>query len=237
MTDRQDELLRREDWRFFAITKLGTGLGMIATTEVLPSGELANFGLPSAPALFLSLAFASHRKRAGIDAASLFDRHPAPQGTYPDNHTPLFDYFESAIAEVVFSYSAVEAAANESIPETFVYQRLWKAGQAPVSLTREEIERTVPLDEKLKRVLPQALNKVSPAGGRLWPPYLELQDLRDRLIHLKSADRNDSGPEDETIWGRLLRIGPVVFPSVAADLISSFYEPNRRWIKSGLIGA
>jgi hypothetical protein len=228
---RPEEQLNKEDWRFYAIDKFGTGVASIATQELLSESDVVGFGLPSAPALFLSIAFSAHRKRTSVNVFGLFDAHPPPQGAYPDDHTPLFDYFEAVIAEIVCSHSAIEAAVNEVIPEAFVYQRSRKPGQEAVSLTRQEIERAVPLDEKLKKVLPQALNIATPAGGKLWPPYQELQDLRDRLIHLKSVDRKSSGVEDETIWGRLLRIGPTVFPRVAIEMIAHFYSPERRWFQ------
>lgn len=231
MTERQDELLRKEDWRFHAIDKFNTGLAMTATQEPLLAGGVVGFGLPSAPALFLNTAFAAYRKRACVNVADLFDKHPPPQGTWPENHSPLFDYFETAMLEVICSYSAIEAAANEVIPPDFTYQRRARKGRPPVTLGKDAIERTLSLDEKLKRVLTQALNQSSPAGGKLWPPYLKLKEVRDRLIHLKSIDRKASGPDDETIWGCLLRIGPTIFPNIAADMIGHFYSHNRRWFR------
>jgi hypothetical protein len=226
-----EQPLNKEDWRFFAIDKFGTGSASIATLERLSERNVVGFGLPSAPALFISMAFSAYRTRTLVNVSELFDNHPHSQGTYPDDHTPLFNYFEAVIAEVVCSHSAIEAAVNEMIPEAFVYHRSRKSGQEAVSMTRHEIERAVSLDEKLKKVLPQALNIANPAGGNLWPAYQELQDLRDRLIHLKSVDRKSSGVEEDTIWGRLLRIGPTAFPYVALDMIAHFYNPDRRWFR------
>jgi hypothetical protein len=117
--DSQDELLRNEDWRFQVIGKLSTGLNMFATEERLPCG-LVGFGLPSAPALYISMAFNAQRQRIATDVSTLFDRHPPPQGTWPENHTPLFDYIEMAMTEIICSYSAIEAAADEMVPEPFV---------------------------------------------------------------------------------------------------------------------
>ena len=228
---RPEQLLSKEDWRFYAIDKFGTGTASIATQERLSEENIVAFGLPSAPALFINMAFSAYRQRASINVSKLFDNHPRPQGSYPNDHTPLFNYFEAVIAEIVCSHSAIEAAVNEVIPEALVYQRSRKSGQEAVSLTRHEIERTVSLDEKLKKVLPQALNIANPAVGNLWPAYQELRDLRDRLIHLKSVDRKPSGVEDDTIWGRLLRIGPTAFPCVAIDMIAHFYSPDRRWFR------
>jgi len=231
MSDPGDELLAKEDWRYFAIDRAGTGLGSIATSEWLKKKQEIGFGLPSAPALFLNLAFEAYRKRVGTNVEKLFDEHPESQGTYPENHTPLFDYFETAMSEIIFSYSAIEAALNEIIPSDFIYERAGKAGRPPTRMSAQEIERTISLNEKIKQVLPKALGKISPASGKLWPPYSKLQDLRDRLIHLKSVDRKSSGPEEETIWGRLLKLGATSYPNVASDMINHFYPPNRRWFR------
>lgn len=230
MTERQDELLANEDRRFFAIDKVGDGLGMIATTERLPDKSTVSFGLPSGPALAMSLALSAHRRRVAIDVTTLFDLHPPPQGTWPEDHTPLFDYLELAVAEVLFSYTAIEGAINELIEPSSTYLRR-KSGKPPVLLTGAEIERKISLDEKLKKALPAILGKPSPAGASLWVEYSELQDIRDRLIHLKSLDRKASGPDDETIWGKLLRIGARSYPDIAKRMIAPFYPPDRRWFR------
>lgn len=230
VTERQDQLLANEDRRFFAIDKVGDGLGMIATTEWLADQAAVSFGLPSGPALAMSLALSAHRKRVAINVATLFDLHPPPQGTWPENHTPLFDYFEHAVAEILFSYTAIEGAMNELIQPSSTYLRK-KSGRPPVKFTGAGIEREISLDEKLKKALPSILGKPSPAGGNLWVEYAGLQDIRDRLIHLKSVDRKASGPEDETIWGKLLRIGVCSYPDIAKRMIAHFYPTERRWLR------
>jgi hypothetical protein len=96
----------------------------------------------------------------------------------------------------------------------------------------------VQLDEKLKRVLPQAHNIKSPSGTKAWQDFKELKGLRDRLVHMKSIDRKASGPEHQTIWGLLLEKQPVAFPEVAYRLIACF-EPlvrDRRWFLLAELG-
>lgn len=203
---------------------------MIATTERLPDLSITSFALPSGPALAMSLALRAHKRRVAIDVKTLFDLHPPPQGTWPEDHSPLFDYFEHAVSEVLFSYTAIEGAVNELIEPTSTYLRK-KSGKPPVLLTGAEIERKISLDEKLKKALPAFLGRPSPAGGILWVDYTELQDNRDRLIHLKSVDRRASGPEDETIWGKLLRIGDRSYPDIAKRMIAAFYPADRRWFR------
>lgn len=231
MTPRQAELLEKEDWRFHAIDAVGTGLGMLATTEELAKRHLS-FGLPSAPALYLSLARSAHGNRSAIDVDACFINHPIPQGTWPEDHRLLFDFFELFIAEVIFSFTAIEAFANESIPPNFTYS--WKNSKEVKQLARADIERFVQLDEKLKRVLPEAHNVKSPAGTKAWQGFKELKAVRDRVVHMKSIDRRASGAEHQTLWGRMLEKKQHNFAEVAYRLIGSYSAlvKGRRWYQS-----
>lgn len=229
-TERQQKLLASEDPRFHAIGPVGTGLGMIATTERIGKKNLS-FGLPSAPALFLNIARESHMKRADIDLASIFIAHPDPQGTWPENHKALFNYFENFSSEVIFSFTALEAFANEVIPAEFTYQFKSEKKVEPVTLVKAEIERRVSLDEKLKHVIPEAHTCPSPNGTKIWQDYKELKGVRDRLIHLKSVDRKASGPEDQTLWGLMLEHQKTAFPDLTARVIGHYKTlvKDRRW--------
>lgn len=231
MTPRQAELLEKEDWRFHAIDAAGTGLGMLATTEKVTKRHLS-FGLPSAPALYLSLARTAHENRCSINVDSCFVDHPKPQGIYPEDHRILFDFFELFIAEVIFAFTAIEAFANESIPPSFTYS--WKNSREIKQLVRADIERFVQLDEKLKRVLPQAHNVKRPAGTPVWQGFKELKSVRDRVVHMKSIDRRASGPEDQTLWGLMLEKKQLNFAEVAYRIIGSYSTlvDGRRWYRS-----
>jgi hypothetical protein len=188
--------------------------------------------LPSAPALFLTLAQDAHERRAAIAFDDIFVEHPAPQGTYPEDHGLLFDFFQELAAEVIFSFSAIEAFANENIPDDFVYPTQDRSKNA-ISLVKPDIERHVMLDEKLKRVLPQARGIPSPAGTKPWQEFKELKKVRDRLIHLKSLDRKSSGPEHQTIWGLMLIDRKKNFAEIAINVIGSFpsLTLSRRWFR------
>lgn len=231
-TERQEKLLESEDSRFHAIGPVGTGLGMIATTEKFAK-KVVGFGLPSAPAMFLNIARQAYFRRAGIDLAEVFVVHPHPQGTWPENHKTLFDYFEHFSCEVIFAFTALEAFANEVIPLEFVYHFKSEKRAEPIALAKPEIERRVSLDEKLRRVIPEALSCPSPSGTKSWQDYKELKSVRNRLIHLKSVDRKASGPEDQTLWGLMLEKQRVVFPDMAARVIGHYQAlvKDRRWFR------
>jgi hypothetical protein len=227
VSNRQDELLKNEDGRYFAIGKVGTGLGSVATGERLGK-TVVSFGLPSGPALFLHLARRAFDELQRVDPRSLFNDHAA-QGIWPDSHGPLFDFFETSIAHVVFSFTALEAFANEALPADFTYSRTMN-GETELFL-RAEIERRISLTDKLALVLPTALSVTSPKGLKVWQHYVSLKRIRDRLIHLKSIDRKPSGPDEETIWGFLLNTPDRPWCDQAHELIGHFGPAvnNRRW--------
>ena len=228
--DYQDQLLERQDGRYYAIDKVRTGLGSIATEELLKE-NVVSFGLPSGPALFLHLAYRAYVKIKDVEPLSLFNHHD--QGIWPDDQGPLFDFFENFISHSVYSFTALEAFANESIPENFKYVfRVEKTGEKR-TYEKNEIERKVNLDEKLDKILPTIYSVPSPKGKKVWEHYKEMKKVRDRIIHLKSIDQKASGIEDETIWGNMLRIHDKPLCDFAYEVIG-YFEPaisNRRWYK------
>ncbi len=204
---------------------------MLATTERFGESVLS-FGLPSAPAMYLNIAKDAYRRKTAINLGHVFVAHPG-QGTWPEAHGSLFDFFEQFSVELIFSFTALEAFANEAIPVDFAYQ--FKAGKKAelTTLAKAEIERRVSLDEKLSRVLPEAHGLSSPSGTKTWQDFKELKDTRDRLIHMKSVDRKASGPEHQTLWGLMLEKRNVAFPDLALNVIEFFTSlvKDRRWFR------
>lgn len=226
---RQDELLDREDGRYFAIDKFGTGLGSMATTERL--GKIVvGFGMPSGPALFLHLAHRSFAEIRDSDPKTLFDQHP--QGRWPNDQGPLFDFLENSMAHIVFSFTAVEAFANEVVPRDFRYTFKQK-GKPDVVLAKADIERHINLDEKLSAVLPAVFSLPSPKGKKVWEKFKAIKKIRDRLVHLKSIDLKSSGPDVETIWGTMLKTHGHAWCDDAHAVIG-YFKPaveDRRWYR------
>ncbi|MBE0613795.1 MAG: hypothetical protein IH604_09040 [Burkholderiales bacterium] len=226
MTDRQDALLAKHDGRYFSIGKFNTGLAMLTKAEKLGKKGHVDFGLPSSPALFLNLARRSYVRIKDNDPAAMF--YKWQNSHVPVNSSCLFDYFELFISHVVFSFSALEAFANEAIPKEFEYER--NEGDQIKVIGKVEIERSVNLDEKLHVVLPRALDVKSPKGRKPWQRYKQLKTMRDRIIHLKTIDRSASDSNSESVWGLMLRSHGEPFCDYAHTLMGH-YTPtkNRRW--------
>jgi len=231
--DRQTELLAKEDPRFYAIDKLNTGLGCIATIEKL-NGQVLSFGLPSSPGLFLSLALNFKKQVDKINLNNCFDIHPHPQGTWPEDHTNLFDFFELMVGQIIFSYTAIETFSNIRIPKDYKFQVKRIDPKSTKEYNKDQVERRISLDNKLDLILTEIENVDSPKNDKdLWKNFIKHKGLRDRLIHLKSVDMNSSGPEINTIWGDLLRHHKTDFVTNSHKLIGHFIEHKNgsRWFK------
>jgi len=232
MTLQQDELLEKEDPRFYSIdTKTEMPLLYIATQEKV-KGTYCDFGLPSSAGLFLSLALKAHNKAQGFAFSETFIDHP-PNGIWPDGHEKLFNYFEDMMAQIVFSHSAIEAFANISIPIDYEYKDNKSNKKCTETYNKDQIERSVSLEKKLDKVLPEIFEVKSPSNGSLWNLFLELDKIRHRIIHLKSIDTTSSGAEKITLWGDLLRNQQTDYSKLSHALMGHYLSKKggSRWFK------
>ena len=222
--------LPNEDPRYYTIEQYGTGSISHATTQMY-SGTHASFGLPSTTALFLNLSHKAWFQGKEMLDADLFIN--TDQGLQSEDHAPLFNLFELRISNIVFAFSALEAFANQSVPENYQFNRLRSDGRCEEVYNRNQIERYLNLDTKLDKVLPTIFSVASPKGGPLWNRYTDLKALRDRIIHIKSQDTKSGGPELDTLWGKLLNTRTHNF-AVDAHMMIGYYLQDKhkpRWFR------
>ena len=227
MTNQQDEQILNHDGRYYVLARQpDNALLVLIKTEKLGKQGHISFGIPSSPALFLNVARRSYFQIKDIDPEQMF--YKWQNGRIPINHSNLFDYFEQFSSHIVFSFTALEAFANEMIPKEFEYKTERKG--VITILKKHEIERIVSLDEKLHSVLPEAIGVSTPKGKKSWQHYKLLKSMRDRVIHLKSVDRSASGSERESVWGMMLRAHGVPFCDYAHAMMMHYLpSANRRW--------
>jgi hypothetical protein len=200
------------DWRVHATTTLakdwlnpwsgqnvpkGTRLTVCSVMNLTKKKQLT-ISLPNATAILLSAAYRSYQVAQKIRHENKIDQSIKNQVVFVDEKSS-FDYMEAKIESVVMAYTALEAFANELIPDSYEYEYTKRDSQKEV-LNKEQIERIVSLDEKLSIVLPKILSVNSPKGTRCWEEYRKLKRTRDRLIHMKSSDRRSTTSENETLW-------------------------------------
>jgi hypothetical protein len=99
--DYQDQLLEKQDGRYYAIDKVGTGLGSIATEELLKE-NVVSFGLPSGPALFLHLAYRAYVKIKDVvysfPQKPIANRTASPITEQPTRSEPVFSHLFSPLS-------------------------------------------------------------------------------------------------------------------------------------------
>lgn len=184
-------------------------------------GRRLAFPLPSATAMMLSSSRQAH------EAARLHLEHPSlsrERGgvVYFASNESALDCCENLMASVIFAYTALECFANEWVPTWITYKQSKKGSQAFILLGKEEIERNLHLREKLATILPYVFQKPGPKGTRAWEGFVKLEKIRNRIIHMKEADRRESDSETDTLWKTLFSI-PVPHRT-AKKLIDHFLD-------------
>lgn len=229
------------DWRLQAVTtilsvnnpwpgmqaKPGDVLKVCATTKYNDAD--ITLGIPSAVALFLDIAFSAFRGIVEMRETAITKRE---KDYVPDGLA--FQYFERLMISIVFSFTALESFANEEIPQDCVHHQ--KIRGIFAALFKRSIERRVNLDTKLGGILPQVMKIASPKGSPLWTDYLTLKEARDRIVHLKSCDREVLHHGPPSIWQLFFSPTIPFYPNISRRMIAHFQTKRdekrvARWFK------
>jgi hypothetical protein len=101
----------------------------------------------------------------------------------------LYDYIEAIQTCLVFSYTALEAFANLSIPSDYEYeQQVEKKGIIEV-YDKLAIEKWISLKIKISKVLADIYEADDISKKPLWSHFVKLEQYRHDIIHQKSIDR------------------------------------------------
>ena len=190
------EYYTEADWRYQIVVRLakpsplfgktlpagaiGKGIGIVD----YKSGKVA-FGIPNATALFLNVA-----KKHYNEAFDVIQQVSSTSTLNTLNDDDSFAFLENIMASIVFSYTSLEAFANEEIPDSFVYTK--KVRGKKIKYNKSKIERYLSLGEKFEKILPLICKVSSPKGSKIWDDFLILEKLRHRIIHMKSIDREQT---------------------------------------------
>ena len=205
------------DWRLQTVTHLaedwfnpwlgsivprGTRITTVGVVKLSKKKQLT-IPIPNATAVMLSASAKAYESAWSLRRDSEIDMTLKNEVSFK-SETLALDYIERMIEAIVLAYSAIEAFANESIPNDFVYAKHKHSEIVLEAISKEKIERYISTDEKLISVLPEVLNCASPKGTHCWQNYKQLKDARDRIIHMKTEDRKSSGAEIDTVWKAII---------------------------------
>lgn len=235
---RSEKLLASADPRYFAIDKYGGGLSMIISSYK----KTLDFVIPSMPSMCLNISLQSHLSSKKIPKDRRFIQRPT-NNEYLDNANTLFNYFELRIQSIIFAYTAIESWSNfiiknEGSKSNFEFKL--KKGKSEINLTDLNIIERQSLKLKIKKIIPEIM-KSSSLPKPLHQKFIDLEKIRDRIIHLKTDDSIDCIYMEEknriTLWTTLLNSSDTLFSDTAFEIMKFFTETSKlkstkpNWLK------
>lgn len=238
MSTREPDEIAKMDWRLNALTWTTAPFTVPETGFVVEAGsavtqsaflkhgrDVLSVSIPNATALFLDLSKSLHDSACQSLARTLAMRTPRTGNHLPD--ADLFACIEATMASIVFACTALEAFVNEKVPDTYVHVVVEE--RVTRQYDKQQIERALSLDHKIGDVLPAALGMKTPKGGKLWSDYQKLRDLRDRIVHMKTADRFFNGEAGSSIWNSLLTKPLPATYAPAKAMMRHFFASAKDW--------
>jgi len=211
MTDRDWRLQATstwaEDWKSpwtGQVSEKGTRITVV-TIAKLNSKKHVRIPVPNGSAILLSASNKSYLRAKALRKKSSIDSSIKKEVEFLSD-ADAFDFLEDTIQSIILAFSAIEAFANEVIPEDFQYSHNRKSKITLETADKQRIERHFSLEEKLDQVIPEVLGVRSPKADKSWSKFKVLKKLRDRIIHMKTQDRKSSGPENDTLWHELIKL-------------------------------
>lgn len=176
----------------------GTKVNIVANINAKKDNNIT-FTIPNASALFLNASFKASKRASEIKEKSTPRQSNQNVNSF-DSESAIYDFFEERFSSIILAINAIEAFANESIPENFEYIHHGKS-QIILDLDRKEkIERYVSIDEKISTILPEVFSCPQPRNHACWEKFKKLRQLRDRITHLKTNDRRFIHGSQKNIW-------------------------------------
>ncbi len=170
------------DWRIEAVTTLvndvpaaypggpshKAGTPVYKAISTVGTGQQpVGFIAPSAVALALNIAINASQQAAELRRNITFAETATPEGagqSVAQEHLPaLFDFFETCMVTITFSFQALETFCNQVIA-TKVQGTMKVKRKTHEVMTAAEMERRLSTDEKLSQVVPILMGVNTPKG-------------------------------------------------------------------------
>jgi len=98
----------------------------------------------------------------------------------------VYNFIEHAQKAIIFSFTALETFINLSIPNDFIWKKI--TSRKTEVYDKEQIERYISWKEKINLVVTDIYEVPQIKKMGFWSDLIELLDIRNRLIHIKSSD-------------------------------------------------
>lgn len=98
----------------------------------------------------------------------------------------IYSFIEHAQQAIIFSFTALETFINLSIPSDFIWKKV--TARKTEVYNKEQIERYITWKEKINLVVTDIYQMPQIKQMGFWSDLIELLDVRNSLIHIKSSD-------------------------------------------------
>ncbi len=99
----------------------------------------------------------------------------------------FYTFYSTASITAIFLFNTIEAFMNSLIPDSYKYERHLE--QKTEILDRFQIQRFVPFEEKIKKVIPKIMGKAFHLEfAHKHESIAKLKEFRDAIMHSKSDD-------------------------------------------------
>ena len=216
MTTKDHEIfdIRQKKPKVYAVEDINQDI-TVQQIETYKNGKgEVRFATPNVTAIFLNVS-----KKALDNAKNLHNSLLRSKEAFGGLHVfteaetiMLYDYFENIQTSIITLYSAIESLVNILIPDNFVLEVNNNKGIKEI-WDKSAIERWKQTREKLKDILPRALNIPSPTSYNCWSRFTQFEDIRNDIIHIKSTSLTNK-QNDEKLMGIL--ISSTIFSKIDA---------------------
>ena len=241
------------DWRVYAKVTLGKdipptyigGKGHKAGTPIyllhfVKSKEFRylSFITPNLTALSLNIAVRSSTEANKIKSQLIYEDCDGVKGKYKNvskqTTSLLYDFFESYMVSVTYSFQALEIFCNSLISRDSNIKYYSDIKNQTALKWGYEIERDLSTEDKISIILPQIKKVAIPKNDPLWQEFIDLKYFRDSIVHLKSPDifSKIENADKDFLFFRIFKNDPLRFPKTAINVIKYFetIEGNPPWV-------
>lgn len=188
--------------------------------DIQLDGQTVEYFTPNNIGLLLSVS-----RNAKKEAKELFKKLTEENGIsnpvekIKNKSKLVCDYIEKIQITIVFSYTALEAFANLSIPDDYEFQNIESRNGVHYKKTfkRDSIERLFPLKQKLTEILPDIYETKPIEDENFWGRFPNLEDLRHKIIHQKTIEHTE-------FYKEYFNRSVFDLCGVAEEIIHFFYE-------------
>lgn len=133
----------------------------------------------------------------------------------------LYDYLEYIQTAIITLYTAIESLANVLIPDDYMFTE--EKNEKTIVWNKEKIERSKSTQEKIKKIIPDALKIISPTTLRCWTRFTEFEKLRNEIVHIKTSSLTNK-EADKKIISKLINDSVFNKMNAGRELIKELAE-------------